>query len=403
MRPLKIFFSCTGVGIINRGIESFFREAFDGLKEVDGLQLTLYKGAGEESSRERVLWNLRRTGTAAAIAGKLIRRNAYVAEQLSSFPPMVRAIRKHRPDIIFYSDSNLGFQLFRWRRQIGVPFRLLFSNGGPVGGPFNRTDYVQQVAPLYYERALARGEPPSRHRIVPYGINVPDGSPGRTRDRVDHFRTRLNLPLDRPIVLSVGWIAAKQKRMDYVVNELANVMYDGTTEPPSYRTTGSSTSDPLSAVRNPVKPYLVLLGAIDEESPAILQLAHDKLGEGNFAVRSVPYEQVSDYYQAADLFVLASLKEGFGRVFLEALMHGLPVIAHDHPVMRFVLGAEGTFGDLSKPGMLAKLITAKLLEETLAETAARRRETVRQRFSWPVLAPQYRNMFFDCYETVQLQ
>ena len=46
--PLKIFFSCSGVGILNRGIESFFREAFDGLRGTDGLDITLYKGAGEK-------------------------------------------------------------------------------------------------------------------------------------------------------------------------------------------------------------------------------------------------------------------------------------------------------------------------------------------------------------------
>ena len=29
---IRVLFSCTGVGVFNRGIESFFREAFDGLR-----------------------------------------------------------------------------------------------------------------------------------------------------------------------------------------------------------------------------------------------------------------------------------------------------------------------------------------------------------------------------------
>src|SRR4051812_33335735 len=137
MRPLRLFFSCSGVGIMDRGIETFFREAFDGLRGTDGLDITLYKGAGDSKTDERILWNLPRTSVATALLGNLIGRNSYITEQLSSFPSMVGAIRKHRPGLIFYSDSNLGFQLFRWRKQIGVPYRLLFSNGGPCHPPFH--------------------------------------------------------------------------------------------------------------------------------------------------------------------------------------------------------------------------------------------------------------------------
>jgi glycosyltransferase involved in cell wall biosynthesis len=294
---------------------------------------------------------------------------------------MVRAIRLERPDVIFYSDSNLGFQLYRWRKKIGVPFRLLFSNGGPCHPPFERTDYVHQVAPAYYEEAIAAGEPPGRHRMLPYGINVPQGPIDLSEAKKTELRRKLNLPLDRPVILSVGWISAKHKRMDYIVREVERIK--------------------LKVKKaDPVKPYLVMLGAIDAESAPVLALASQKLGEENFAARSVPYEEVADHYRAADLFALASLKEGFGRVFLEALIHGLPVIAHDHPVMRFVLGSEGIFGDLSEEGVLAELIAEQLSGREAAEDAARRRESVRERFSWPVLAPQYRDMFYDCFEKV---
>jgi 1,2-diacylglycerol 3-alpha-glucosyltransferase len=390
MQPLKIFFSCSGVGIIDRGIETFFREAFDGLRGTDGLDITLYKGAGEEKPDERVLWNVPRTGSVAQFLGKVVHRNAYTVEQLSTFPSIVRAIRKHRPDIIFYSDSNLGFQLFRWRKQTGVPYRLLFSNGGPCHPPFDRTDYVHQVAPFYLQEAFAAGEPADRHRMVPYGITVPNGPPDVSEEAKRRIRRELALPTDRKIVLSVGWITAQQKRMDYLIREVEMV---------KSKVENQSSSGHSS-------PYLVLLGAMDEQSKAIVDLARAKLGEENFTARSVPHDQVADYYKAADLFVLASLQEGFGRVFLEALIYGLPVIAHDHPVMRFVLGNEGIFGDLSKEGALAGLISEALIRDhrttgqrdygTTMEDAIRRREYVRERFSWPVLAPQYREMFFDC-------
>ncbi|PYI93152.1 MAG: glycosyl transferase group 1 [Verrucomicrobia bacterium] len=370
MRSTKVFFSCSGVGILDRGIETFFREAFDGLRNTDGLDITLFKGAGEESAHEKVLWNVPRTGSLAPFLGKFIRRNGYVVEQLSTFPFMVKAIRKHRPDIIFYSDSNLGFQLFRWRKQIGVPFRLLFSNGGPCHAPFDRTDFVHQVAPFYLEEALAAGEPPQRHRMVPYGIRVPDGPPDTDDSRRATLRRRLNLPVEGKIVISVGWISKQLKRMDFVVNEVAQLPQP--------------------------RPHLLLVGAMDDQSHAIISLAREKLGEHGFTARSVQYKEVATYYRTADVFTLASLQEGFGRVFLEALIHGLPIIAHNHPVMRFVLGGEGILVDLSKPGVLACQLVDVLAAGNEPEVAARRRQSVRARFSWPILAPQYRDMFYDC-------
>ena len=128
----------------------------------------------------------------------------------------------------------------------------------------------------------------------------------------------------------------------------------------------------------------------------IIELGNRLLGKEGFAAASVTYEKVLDYYRAADCFVLASLQEGFGRVYLEAMMTGLPVIAHMHPVMDFVLGGQGILGDLSQPGRLTALLTAELRKSTNPELAKQRWQTVRDRFSWEVLVPKYRRMFESC-------
>src|SRR5205085_7164932 len=141
----------------------------EGLKNTPGLHLRLLKGAGEMAPDERKVWNLPRTGLRARCLGRLARRNAYVIEQWSSFASVAREIRAFRPQVIFYSDANLGFLLYWFRKQIGVPYVLLFSNGGPVHPPFRRTDYVQQVAPFYYEEARRDGEPHAKHFLAPYG------------------------------------------------------------------------------------------------------------------------------------------------------------------------------------------------------------------------------------------
>lgn len=366
-QKVKVLFCCTGVGIFNRGIESFFRESFDGLKDtMPGIECSLIKGAGPSFDREKTVWCLPRTGKLAEFLGRFIRRNAYVVEQLSSFPAVVLQIRKFKPDVIFYSDSNLGFQLYFKRKLIGVPFKLLFSNGGPIHAPFVRTDYVHQVAPLYFNDAMEAGEPQDKHFMVPYGIDT--GPPPKIdAEKKAQIRRKLGLPLERPIVLSVGWIAKQHKRMDYLIKEVAIMP-----EP---------------------RPFLQLLGAMDEGSSEIIELGNSLLGLDNFSVRSVPYSQVAEYYQAADCFVLCSIMEGFGRVYLEALKHGLPTIAHHFPVMDFVLGDVGIQGDLSKEGELSKILSEQLCHPVDQSSATRRWQSVRDRFSWEVLAPEYAKMF----------
>jgi glycosyltransferase involved in cell wall biosynthesis len=91
--------------------------------------------------------------------------------------------------------------------------------------------------------------------------------------------------------------------------------------------------------------------------------------------------------------VLASLSEGFGRVFLEALAHGLPVIAHRHPVMQYVLGEHGILADLSIEGALARHLLHVLARPADAQAMRRRWDSVSLRFSWDTLAPRYQRMF----------
>lgn len=372
LKLLRVLFTCSGVGILNRGIESFFRDAFDGLHGMQGVEMLLLKGAGQPQTDEHVLWTLPRTGRLATLLGRLARRNAYVAEQWSTFLPVASQIRRFRPNVVFYSDANLGFLLYWFRKYIGVPYKLLFSNGGPCHPPFVRTDFVHQVAPLYYDEAIAAGEPSEKHFLVPYGINVPLEPPCVSGDAKKAVRKRLELPLERPIVLSVGWIARQHKRMDYVIEEFTR----------------------LPAPR----PYLQLLGAMDESSAEIVELGNRLLGAENFSARTVPYAEVSDYYRAADCFVLASLQEGFGRVYLEAQMHGLPVIAHRHPVMEYVLGEHGILADLRQAGTLSRELTVLLQRPNSEATACKRWSSVRGRFGWDSLRSNYREMFVRCAE-----
>lgn len=365
--PVRVALLCTGVDGHRGGVETFFNECFQGLRGTEGLELRLCRGPGMAGPDEHALSCLPRNQRLARLIGRLVRRNGYVVEQLTAFPSFCRFIRQWRPQVIFYSDSNHGFQLFKWRKQIGVDFKLLFSNGGPCRPPFSRTDFVQQVAPLYFDVALAAGEAAAKHFMVPYGIQVPAEPPDSDPAMKRALREKLGLPQDRKVVVSVGWVSKQHKRMDYVIEEIAA----------------------LGAKR----PHLAMVGRMDDSSPEILRLARERLGESGFTAVSVPYDRVVEYYRAADVFALGSLFEGFGRVFLESMMNGLPCLVHEHPVMRYVLGEEGCYGDFSRAGSLTGLLRESLSASETHMDRIRRWEMVERRFSWASLQGDYLKMF----------
>jgi 1,2-diacylglycerol 3-alpha-glucosyltransferase len=362
-QPLEVFLVCSGLGHVNRGFESFTDECFQALSEAEGVRVHLFQGAGRPAPRRTVLPTLGRKSLLARGAARVLRRDPFSVEQQSFFHRLVPHLVRRSPDLVYFSEPLLGTLLHRWRRSTGAEFRLLLSNGGPVPTSFRDWDHVQQLTPGAYRRGVAAGWPANRQSVLPYGIEAGAPSEPATGEETRAIRRRLGLPSDCPVLLCVAAVDAAHKRVDYVIRELAAL--------------GASA------------PHLVVLGETGAETKAILAEAR-ALANG-CTVRCVARADVREYYRTADAFVLASLQEGFGRVFLEAMLHGLPCIAHDYDVPRFVVGPLGIFGDLRCPGALAELVP-RALGPRPADTRFRLQRRVQRRFSWTALQGRYTAM-----------
>jgi glycosyltransferase involved in cell wall biosynthesis len=120
--------------------------------------------------------------------------------------------------------------------------------------------------------------------------------------------------------------------------------------------------------------------AVDTE---IEKMAHDVSGVE--LIRGVAQSRLSTLYAESTLFVMPSLVEGFGQVYLEALAQGCPVLGTENTCLPD-LGdeAEGIF--LTEPGDIEQLTTrleslAELLPgQPAIRTAARERAA---QFTWP--------------------
>lgn len=368
----KVFLLCSGLGHVSRGYESFFQECFEALSEGPGLEVALYKGGGSSSREQTVLWNLPRRSPVGAWLGKVARKNAYWTEQVTFTLSLLPHLMRQRPDVVFFSDATVGNLLWHWRRLTRQSYSLLLSNGGPVNPPFPQWDHVQQLAPMHVEAALAAGQPADRQSLVPYGIGMNGQPPRLSQEERAHLRRGLNIPINRPVILAVGAVNRSHKRMDYLVREVAA----------------------LPAPR----PYLVILGQQDEETPEVSTLAEHLLGEDNYYLGTVAHSETSRYYQAADMFTLTSLKEGFGRVFLEASSWGLPCLVHDYALTRYIFGDFGLYADFQQTGSLSGLIS-RVMAGCDLPTPERQQQMVFDRFSWQHLRPDYVEMLNKCAES----
>jgi glycosyltransferase involved in cell wall biosynthesis len=202
--------------------------------------------------------------------------------------------------------------------------------------------------------------------VLPHGVDSNFFNP----DIESSFREKYDIPDDKFLVLSVGTINISHKRMHWIINEIASLKE---------------------------KPYLVIIGEEDSESPWVKRMGKNIL-QDNIRFLRINHSEIPQAYRAADLFVLASLTEAFGIVFLEAMATGLPVIAHAHPSQKWILGDSGLTINMEKEGELTSTIGYLMENKEEARILGKKaRERVEKTFSWNVLIPKY----IDMYKKIQ--
>jgi 1,2-diacylglycerol 3-alpha-glucosyltransferase len=362
--PLRVVILSPGLGIAARGFERAARENFEALRHEPGLDVHLVKGRGRRAERERVAATVSREGRLARwVAGRRDRPDFWLEQLVFSVTVQPQLLRL-RPDVVMLGEWTLTRALGHWRKVARHRFRILLYNGAAAEPPYpDAADHVQQLTPDVFDAALAAGVPADFQTVLPHGLAIPAHFERPQEEERAATRRRLGLPAG-PLLISVGALNRWHKRMDYLVEEVASL------------------SSP---------PHLLMLGSSEEETRGVLGLARRLLGPEGFTARTVAQPEVPAYYLAADAFVLASGYEPFGLAMVEALSHGLPVIAQDTPRSRWILGDEGVFGDFIRPGALAELIPAVMAGNSATGAEARHGRAY-QMFSWDRLRPRYVEM-----------
>jgi glycosyltransferase involved in cell wall biosynthesis len=134
-------------------------------------------------------------------------------------------------------------------------------------------------------------------------------------------------------------------------------------------------------------PDSVVLSCIGTGPEADSLARHPAVATGRVRFSSLTPDRMPSAYQSARIFTLPSINEVYGIVFIEALACGLPVVAHDVPRHRSVIGAGGYYADVRDPDAYA----AALLRALEAGPDAERRTSI-QHLAWGEIARQYAHL-----------
>jgi glycosyltransferase involved in cell wall biosynthesis len=224
-----------------------------------------------------------------------------------------------------------------------------------VAWALRNADAVFAVADALREGAIELGADPGRTFTVGNGV---DTERFRPRDRAE-ARRRVGLPEEDDLVLSVGHLV-ERKGFHHLVRAWPRVR------------------EARPGAR------LVIVGAAGEEGDftAGIRRAIAEAGVADCVqlAGAVSHEELGPWYGAADLFCLASAKEGRANVLLEALASGTPVVATD------VWGtSEVVSGD--DVGILVRDVAPETLAAAIVEALGREwnRDAISaraSRFSW---------------------
>jgi len=203
--------------------------------------------------------------------------------------------------------------------------------------------------PDYFDRNRAK----YRSALIPNGVDLDAFAPG------PGARARFGLPEEGDIVLMVSALI-----------ESKNV------------------AQGIAAVAKSPGATLVVAG----DGPLRNELAElaGELLPGRYRQLTAPAAEMPDLYRSADAFLHLSKDESFGNVFVEAMASGLPVIAHDTPRTRWIIGDEGFFPKGSDTEALAATVQEALAADKDVGSTARSRAAG---FGWPAIADQYAAFF----------
>lgn len=140
----------------------------------------------------------------------------------------------------------------------------------------------------------------------------------------------------------------------------------------------------IEAVSRLSKASLLICGA-GKDRDYFQGLGDRLLGSERFQIRSFAYAQMPQVYRSANIFTSAATHEPWGLKYIEAMACGLPVVATDDPVRRYLIGHGGITCDVTNPDLYSSALQSAIDQRW----HGRQPRQNALRFSWQGIALLY--------------
>ena len=291
--------------------------------------------------------------------------------------PIISSLRRHRPDIIDLNAepySVVCAEVLTLRNWLAprVPVVLgtcqnIFHRYPP---PFNLLERrgLNQVAAAYgcsetvRELLIAKGfrQP---IRVIPFGVNL------------NEYPVRSQRPAEETLTIGFAGRMLPAKGLDILVRALSTMAGE--------------------------KWKLLVVGDGPERESFQRMLSELNLADRTQLTGAVGYDQMSQLFQQMDVLVLPTrttrrIREQFGRVLIEAMASGVPVIGSTCGAIPEVIGDAGVVFPEGDAEALAAAIQRLLSSDNLRRQLARAgRERVERHYAWEEVASQMYELFRD--------
>jgi glycosyltransferase involved in cell wall biosynthesis len=361
---VRIAFVLAGLHRVNRGAETAFESLARAMARDARDNITLI-GTGTVRGGEPYHF----IGTHAVPRERFERwprvpplRTEFVYEELTWMPSLLL----HYCPSDYDASITCSYPFTNWvlrgrRHRRGWPAHVFVTENGDWPARRSGAEYrlfgcdgLVCTNPTYFARQQ-RQQSPWRTALIPNGVDTWRFVPGPSE------RSRFALPDDVPIVLMVSALNPNKR-----------------------------VPEGIRAVAAIDDAWLVVAGdgsmrdEVDRLAAEVMPTRFRRL--------SVLAEEMPHLYRSADVCLHLARDESFGNVYIEALASGLPVVAHDSPVARWIIGDNGLLVDSDIPGATAAALADVLCgdwtppQDAVGQTA--------RRFDWAVIAAEYRR-FLD--------
>lgn len=114
----------------------------------------------------------------------------------------------------------------------------------------------------------------------------------------------------------------------------------------------------------------------------------------------VSHDEMPKYLKACDIFIRASLSEGMGNSFIEAMAAKMPVVATPvGGIADFLKNNEtGYFCKSENPESIAEIVKKVIADPNKNQIIENAHKMVLEKYNWDLIAKQMKNVFDNAYE-----